>query len=319
MPVKKPRIGVSSCLLGRKVRWDGGHRRDAFLVDVLGEQVEWVPVCPELEAGMGVPRPPIRLVGDPRAPRVLEERTGRDHTARLRRFAEARVRALAALDLAGYVTKRDSPSCGLAAVPVHPARGAARPRRSGVGSFVRVLLERLPLLPVEDEVRLRDPAVLDAFVERVFAHARWRAAVARGLGREELLRFHAAHALELAAHDPAACRRLGALAAAPARGGLGRIVEAYGRGFMDVLRLPATRARHARVLRHVLASLRAALSAPDRAALAQAVRDHARGRAPLAVPLALLRDHARRLAPPGLAGQTYLEPDPRELALRRHV
>lgn len=164
----KLRVGVSSCLLGNAVRWDGRHRRDAFLVDVLGEHVEWVPVCPELEVGMGVPREPIRLVGDPRSPRLLGERSGKDHTAAMQRFAEARVRELAALGLAGWVTKSGSPSCGLSHVPVHPARGGGAPRRCGIGVFVRVLAERMPLLPVEDEVRLLDAAARDAFVERVF-------------------------------------------------------------------------------------------------------------------------------------------------------
>lgn len=243
MAGKKPRVGVSSCLLGQRVRWDGGHKRDAFLVEVLGEHVEWIPVCPEVEVGMGVPREPVRLVGDPRSPRLLGERTGTDRTAAMRRFAEARVRALAELGLDGYVTKRDSPSCGLAGVPVHPALGGRQLRPAGVGAFVRVLRLRMPLLPVEDEVRLGDSAVRNAFLERVFAHARWRAALGRGLGREELARFHASHALQLASHDPAACRRLAALASAPSRRAFERVVEAYGAGFMAALAAPAARAR----------------------------------------------------------------------------
>lgn len=316
---RKPRIGVSSCLLGLGVRWDGRNRRDAWVVDVLGEHVEWVPVCPELEVGMGVPREPIRLVGDPRSPRLLGELSAKDHTAAMAGFAEARVRGLEALGLAGYVTKSDSPSCGLARVPVHPARGAGAPRRSGAGAFARVLLERMPLLPVEDEARLQDVAVRDAFVERVFAHLRWREAVARGMRRADLLRFHARHALALAAHDPGACRRLGALAAAPARGPFARRVEAYGRGFAEALRTPATRGRHAQVLGRVLARLRPLLPRPERLELAEAASGYARGLAPLVVPLTLLRHHARRHAVPELAGQTYLEPDPRELALRNHA
>jgi uncharacterized protein YbbK (DUF523 family)/uncharacterized protein YbgA (DUF1722 family) len=309
VPGKKPRIGVSSCLLGRNVRWDGRSKRDAFLVEVLGHHVEWVPICPEMEVGMGVPREPIRLVGDPRSPRLLGERTARDHTAAMRRFAEARVRALEALDLAGYVTKRDSPSCGLARVPVHAPRGGRAPRRSGVGAFVRVLLARMPLLPIEDEARLEGGAVRDAFLERVFAHARWREASRRGMSRAALARFHAAHELQIAAHDPAASRRLGALASARSRRSFDRVVEAYGRGFVEALAVPATRARHAKVLRGLLARVGAALSGPERAELGRAIRDYARGLVPLAVPRALLRSHGRRRAAAGLAGQTYLETD----------
>jgi uncharacterized protein YbbK (DUF523 family)/uncharacterized protein YbgA (DUF1722 family) len=317
MSEAKLRVGISSCLLGRGVRWDGRHRRDAFLVDVLGEHVEWVPVCPELEVGMGVPREPIRLVGHPRSPRLVGERSGKDHTLVMSRFAEARVRDLAALGLAGFVAKTDSPSCGPGGVLVHPARGGCAPRRSGVGAFTRVLLERMPLLPVEDEARLADPAVRDAFIERIFAHARLSAALARGMRREDLARFHAANELSLQAHDPAACRRLGALLAA--RGTLARTIEVYARGFTEALRVPATRGRHAQVLRRLLVRIRGLLAAPDRIELAGAVRDHARGLAPLVVPLTLLRHHVLRLRVQGLAGQTYLEPDPRELALRYHA
>ncbi len=173
MPPAKPRLGISSCLLGQSVRWDGHHRRDPLLADALGELVEWVPVCPELEVGMGVPREPIRLVGTAAAPRLVAERTLADHTAAMRAFAERRVVELAALGLDGFVTKKDSPSCGLAGVRVWPAPGGP-PRLAGVGAFVRVLVERLPLLPVEEDERLHDPAARARFVERVLAHARSR-------------------------------------------------------------------------------------------------------------------------------------------------
>ncbi len=172
----KLRLGVSSCLLGRKVRYDGQDRRDPFVVDVLGRFFEWVPVCPELEVGMGVPREPIRLVGSAAAPRLVAERSGTDHTEAMRRFAERRVRELSKLDLAGYVTKEGSPSCGMARVQVHGPRGGA-PRRDGVGLFARVLLERLPFLPVVEEEALHDPGLRESFIERVLAYARRKAAV----------------------------------------------------------------------------------------------------------------------------------------------
>jgi uncharacterized protein YbgA (DUF1722 family)/uncharacterized protein YbbK (DUF523 family) len=318
MPPRKLRVGVSSCLLGQRVRWDGQHRRDAFLVDVLGPFVEWVPVCPELEVGMGVPREPIRLVGDPRAPRLVGERSAQDHTTAMLRFAAARVRDLAALGLAGYVTKRDSPSCGLERVRVHGGRGGP-PRREGTGLFARVLRNKLPLLPIEEEAALRDPAVRESFLERVFAYARWSATVAKGARRGDLVAFHAAHELELLAHSPAAQRRLATLVRSQARRPLGRTVEAYGRGLMEALRVPTTRGRHASVLQHMLGELRGLLDARDRTELAEAVADYARGRAPLVVPLTLFRHHARRHRVAALAGQTYLEPDPRELVLRNHA
>lgn len=169
MTPPRPRLGISACLLGHEVRWNGEHRLEGGLVDLLGPRVEWVPVCPELEVGMGVPREPVRLVGDPRAPRLVGERSGADHTDAMLRFAEAKVRELAALGLAGYVTKRDSPSCGPAGVRVYPPGAAGPPAAVGVGMFVRVLAARMPDLPVEDEVRLRDPAVRVAFLARVLA------------------------------------------------------------------------------------------------------------------------------------------------------
>ena len=171
MPRTRLRLGVSSCLLGRKVRYDGQHKRSAFLVDVLGAFVEWVPVCPEVELGLGVPREPIRLVGSSSAPRLVAEKSGTDHTEAMARFARARVRELEGLELSGYVTKKGSPSCGMERVRVHGARGGP-PRRDGVGLFARVLMERLPLLPVEEEGRLDDPALRESFVERIFGYAR---------------------------------------------------------------------------------------------------------------------------------------------------
>lgn len=166
-------MGVSSCLLGMEVRWNGEHRRDEYVADVLGRLVELVPVCPETEVGMGVPREPVRLVGASSAPRLLGHPTGEDHTAVMLRFARRRVRELERLGLDGYVTKADSPSCGLERVRVWPARGGA-PRRRGTGAFIRVLVERMPELPVEEEGRLADPAVREAFMRRMLAYARRR-------------------------------------------------------------------------------------------------------------------------------------------------
>ena len=316
----KPRLGASACLLGQEVRYDGQHKRSAFLVDVLGAFVEWVPVCPELELGLGVPREPIRLVGRADAPRLVAERSGADHTEAMLRHARARVRELEALDLAGYVTKKGSPSCGMERVPVHGGKGGP-PRRDGVGLFARVLREAMPLLPVEEEGRLEDPARRECFVEAIFAYARWKAAVAGGMSRGALVAFHASHELALLAHSPAAHRRLGALVGALGKGraALARTVEAYGEGFMAALRVPATRGRHVDVLRRMAGRFREALPPGDRAELAEVVADYRRGLVPLVVPLTLFRHHVRRLGLESLAGQTYLDPDRKERMLRNHV
>ena len=169
----RPRLGISACLLGQPVRYDGGHKRDAICVDLLGPQFEWVPVCPEVEVGMPVPRPPIRLTGRSEAPALVADGTGEDWTKRMAAFAAGRVEQLERLGLDGHVTKKDSPSCGLAGVLIHPSTGGP-PGRDGVGAFVAVLRSRLPLLPIEEEGRLLDPILRQRFVERIFAHARGR-------------------------------------------------------------------------------------------------------------------------------------------------
>jgi uncharacterized protein YbgA (DUF1722 family)/uncharacterized protein YbbK (DUF523 family) len=318
MSSKKPRLGVSACLVGQSVRYDGQHKRDGFLVDVLGPFVEWVPVCPELEVGMGVPREPVRLVGRSPAPRLVAERSGKDHTDAMLAFADRRVRELEALDLTGWVTKKDSPSCGMERVRVWTGTGGP-PRRDGVGMFVSVLRKRLPLLPIEEEGRLNDPRLRESFIERIFAYARWKAAVAAGMTRGALVAFHTAHKLALLAHSPDAYRKLGRIVAAPGKGSNARQVEAYGAGFMAALAVPATRGRHSNVLQHMLGYFRDVLEPAERRELEDLVRDYQRGLVPLVVPLTLFRHHVRRHAVEYLAGQTYLDPDPKELRLRNHV
>ena len=177
MSQTKPRVGISACLLGQRVRYDGRHQRATFLIQALGPFVTWVPVCPEVEVGMGVPREAIRLVGSARQPRLLGERSGRDWTAAMQRYAERRVTQLVRLRLSGYIFKSDSPSCGLERVRVY-RRADGAPIRTGRGLFARVLTERRPLLPVEDERRLNTPQRCARFIARVFAYQRWPAAAA---------------------------------------------------------------------------------------------------------------------------------------------
>ena len=314
----KPRIGISSCLLGRRVRHDGQHKRDAFLVEVLGPFVEWVPVCPELEVGMGVPREPVRLVGPAGAPRMRAERSGRDWTEAMAGWSDRRVEDLAGLDPSGYVTKKDSPSCGMERVRRWPERGGP-PRRDGVGAFARVLMARLPLLPVEEEGRLGDPHLRESFVERVFAYARWKAALEAGMTRGALVRFHTVHELALLAHSPDAYRKLGRIVAGLGKGRIDGAAESYGSGFMAALKVPARRGRHANVLQHMLGYFREVLETADRRELEASVKDYQRGLVPLILPLTLIRHHVRRHGIAWLADQVYLDPDPKELMLRNHV
>jgi uncharacterized protein YbgA (DUF1722 family)/uncharacterized protein YbbK (DUF523 family) len=311
------RIGVSSCLLGREVRFDGGHKRDPFLTGTLGRFVEWVPVCPELELGLGVPRPSLRLERAGDGLRLVEAGSGRDLSAAMRRFAARRAAELAEQDLSGYVLKSRSPSCGMERVKTRDARGGPAP--GGRGLFAAGLLAAFPELPVEEEGRLQDPVLRENWVERVFAYRRLRALFAGRATPGRLVAFHTAHKLQLLAHSPAAYRALGRLVASPAAAPRAELRERYSRGFMQALALRATRGRNANVLQHMAGHLRDGLDAADRAELAETIADYRRGLVPLVVPVTLVRHHARRLAVAYLLGQVYLDPHPKELMLRNHV
>ncbi|HVG77011.1 MAG TPA: DUF523 and DUF1722 domain-containing protein [Patescibacteria group bacterium] len=314
---QKIRLGVSSCLLGEEVRYDGGHKRDAFLTDVLGPFVEWVPVCPEVEIGLGVPRPPIRLVGDPTAPRLQVEKTGEDLTSRMRRWASGRLGELAALGLHGYVLKRGSPSCGLVRVRVYGEDGS--PGRVGRGLFAAALTDALPLLPVEEEGRLTDAGIRESFIERVFAAARWQAFTASPPRVRDLVAFHAAHKFAILAHSPRDYAELGRLVAGAGPRLAAETLATYGTRFMQALAVRATRARHVNVLQHLAGFLKRQLTDDERAELGEVIAEYRRGLVPVVVPLTLLKHHVRRLAVAYLADQVYLSPHPKELMLRNHV
>jgi uncharacterized protein YbgA (DUF1722 family) len=237
----------------------------------------------------------------------------------MRRLSEARVAELEGLRLAGYVTKKDSPSCGLERVRVWPEGRRGPPRRDGTGAFAQVLVSRMPLLPVEEEGRLHDPALRESFVERIFAYDRLSRAREAGMRRGDLVAFHTAHKLSLLAHSPAAYRRLGRIVATLPKGAIGAAIEGYAREFMAALAVPATRGRHANVLQHAAGYFRRVLPPDDRKELEEVVSDYARGLVPLVVPQTLLRHHVRKHGVAYLAGQTYLDPDPKELLLRNHV
>jgi uncharacterized protein YbgA (DUF1722 family)/uncharacterized protein YbbK (DUF523 family) len=310
-------VGVSACLLGQEVRWNGAHKRDPYLVSTLGRSFEWVPVCPEVELGLGIPREPIRLEGDPAAPRLVARDSRVDLTERMETFVARRVESLAPLDLCGYILKSDSPTCGMERVRVHgPASGRAP---QGVGIFARALMRRLPLLPVEEEGRLHDPALRESFIERVFALRRLRDLLAPRLTAGRLVAFHARHKLQLMSHAPEGARRLGRIVAAAGRGSIRKAGERYALAFMETLRVRATPRKHANVLQHILGSLKRDLPPDDKREILDAIEAMRNEHLPLAVPVALLRHHLRRHPVPYLVDQVYLDPHPNETVLRRHV
>lgn len=315
LPVEKPRIGVSACLMGERVRYDGEHKRDAFISNILDAAFELVAVCPEVAIGMGVPRPPIRLVGDAARPRAVGiEDPGLDVTAAL--TAYGRRMALELDDIDGYIFKARSPSCGTARVKVF-AEGRARGQ--GAGLYAREIMVRQTLLPVTEEEQLGDVAARDNFLERVFAHRRWRLLLASGFTPDKLVAFHSRHKLSLMAHGAAYYRALGRLVAQAGKQRSRQLCEQYGTEFMAALKHPATRKRHANVLQHLMGYLKKFLDHGDKAELLEMIDAYRLGQLPLIAPQTLLRHYFRRFPHPYVEQQLYLYPESTELQLRYNI
>ena len=313
------RIGISSCLLGQQVRFDGGHKRDPFLTDTLGPQVEWVPVCPEVEMGLGTPRETLRLVrsADPAAPfRMVTTRTAIDHTDGMNRWAARRLDELARdePDLCGYVLKKDSPSCGMERVKTYSKGGM--PERNGRGLYATALLRRFPTLPVEEEGRLNDPRLRENFIERVFAYRRLKDLFQPGWSLGSLVKFHTAHKMALLAHSTTRYNELGRLVANGREIPKRELRAEYETAFMSTLQIVATPRRHTNVLTHMMGHLKKHLDPESKRELLHSIEEYRTGLVPLVVPLTLLRHYVRLHGVEYLAGQTYLEPHPRELMLR---
>lgn len=314
------RIGISSCLLGQEVRFDGGHKRDPFLVNTLGPLVEWVPVCPEVDIGLGTPRESIRLIRDRREVddvRLVTGKTKVDLTKRMRRYARSRVRALAKDGLSGYILKKDSPSCGMERVKVWHEQGANE--RNGRGLFAAELIRQFPNMPVEDEGRLHDPGLRENFVDRVFIYRDLRALLSARWKVGDLVRFHTAHKLVLMAHSVERYRELGRLVADAKSIPRAELARRYEDEFMAAVSKPATRARHTNALTHAVGHFKKQLGSDSRQELAGLIEDYRKGLIPRIVPLTLIQHHARHLGVSYLLGQRYLDPDPKELMLRNHA
>jgi len=311
------RVGISSCLLGEEVRYDGGHQKDAYITGVLARYFTWVPVCPEMEVGMGVPREPIRLVGDAASPRLMGVTSATDHTARMREFAGGRVDELRRRELSGYILKRGSPSCGLERVKVYAGDGP--PARTGTGLFARALTDALPLLPEEEEGRLNDAHLRDNFITRVFAYRRFAALRESEPRPAAVVEFHTAHKYLLLAHNPAAYARLGRLVAEVARPPRAGWLDGYGERFMRALETRATIPKHVNVLQHIMGFFKKQLSAAEKRELAGVIGDYANGLVPLVVPITLINHYVARFEVAYVRDQIYLRPHPKELMLRNHV
>jgi len=313
----KIRLGISSCLLGNQVRYDGGHKLDRFLTETLGRYVDYVPVCPEVECGMPVPRESMRLEGDPGAPRLVTTRTRVDKTEQMAVWARRRVAELEKEGLMGFIFKSDSPSSGMERVKVYNAAGMSV--RSGVGMFARAFMEHFPLLPVEEEGRLHDPGLRENFVERIFALARWRELLAGKAGRGDLVAFHSRHKLLILAHGTALYQEMGRLVARVKQMPLERAFDAYQELLMRALKLRATAKKNANVLMHMAGYFKERLTAGEKAELGEVIEQFRTGLIPLVVPVTLLKHYVRKYDEPYLKDQVYLSPHPVELQLRNHV
>ena len=311
------RVGVSSCLLGQEVRYDSGHKKDRYLTDILDDYVEWVSVCPEVESGMPTPRPAMRLVEDGQNVRMAEIKTNIDHTTQMTKFSQLRVRKLRDQNLCGYILKKNSPSCGMTRVKIWKDKGM--PRRDGRGLYASALMDAYPNLPVEEEGRLHDAPLRENFIERVFGYRRLQDLFRPRWTVGQVMKFHTAHKLQLMAHSPVAYRTLGQLVAVTKEVPRATFRSDYEDSFMTALAQLASRGRNTNALQHAAGYVKTKIDSASRNELADLIHDYRNGLVPLVVPLSLLRHHIRVHEIDYLAGQSYLQPHPKELMLRNHV
>ena len=315
--MEKPiRIGISTCLLGENVRFDGGHKHDRFLTDTLGQYVEYVPVCPEVECGLGIPREAMRLVGNPASPRLVTTHTSRDMTDRMLSWAGGRVVELEKEELGGFIFKSGSPSSGMERVRVYNDKGM--PSLQGVGLFARAFMEHFPVLPVEEEGRLNDPLLRENFIERIFALKRWRQLVTEGQKRGDLIDFHTKQKLLILSHSPKHYQAMGQLVASQKALPVKELYEKYQALLMEALKLKTTARKNANVLGHMMGYFKKDLAPDEKKELLEIIETYRNGYVPLIVPITLVNHYVRKYNEPYLKEQAYLNPHPVELQLRNH-
>ena len=314
---ERVRLGISSCLLGNPVRWNSGHKMDRYLTRTLGQFVDYVPVCPEVEAGFGVPRESMRLVGDPDNPRLITFKTKADKTDQMIRWARKRVRELVKEDLHGFIFKSDSPSSGMIRVKVYTEKGM--PVKKGVGMFAREFMMHFPLIPAEDDGRLHDPKIRENFIERIFALRRWRRTAAGGKKMGNLVDFHTRNKLLVLSHSQKHARLMGKLVAAGKQMSMTDLFSQYEAALMEALALKTTPKKHMNVLQHLMGYFKKQLSADEKQELLEIFDQYRREYVPLVVPITLINHFVRKYDQQYLKLQTYLNPHPVELKLRTHV
>ena len=317
MPEEKIRLGISACLLGEKVRFDGGHKLDRFLTETLGRYVDYVPVCPEVEIGLPTPRDTLRLSGTADEQRLVFSKSGEDITERMTDWAKARLKALEKEQLSGFIFKSKSPSSGMERVKLYDRNGI--PNKSGVGLFAREFMQHFPLLPVEEDGRLHDPMLRENFIETIFTLKRWRASLAQGKSAGNLVDFHSRHKLVIMSHSNEIYKQLGKLVAQAGNLETEALYRDYLTLLMKGLRLRTTVSKQVNVLQHVFGYFKKQLSSDEKQEMISVIESYHRRLTPLIVPITLLNHYVRKYQQPYLRQQVYLNPHPVELSLRNHV
>lgn len=314
---EKPQIGISACLLGRPVRYDGGHKHDHYLTETLGKYVQYVPVCPEVECGLGVPREAMRLLGRPDHPRLVTIKTGEDITPRMMLWSQNRVAELEKNDLCGFIFKSDSPSSGMERVKVYNENGI--PAKSGIGIFARHFMDHFPLVPCEEEGRLHDPALRENFIERIFALQRWRRTLEEKNKLYATIDFHTRNKLLIMSHSTKHLSEMGRVVSEGKNLPIKDLIGRYQFLLMDAMKLKATPRKNTNVLMHMLGYFKKDLDAAEKQELLAIIDDYRRELIPLIVPITLIGHYVRKYDKTYLKDQTYLNPHPSELQLRNHV
>lgn len=315
--MEKIRIGISSCLLGEKVRYDGGHKWDRYITDTLGKYFDWLPVCPEVEYGLPVPRESMHLVGSPDSPRLITTRTGVDYTDGMLRWTQKKLKMLEEENFYGFIFKSRSPSSGIGGVTVYTPSGM--PSRKGAGIFGGAFLRHFPLFPVIDDGRLHDPNLRENFIEKVFVYKRWRDLVKYSGSIKDLVTFHTEHKLLILSHSPKHLIALGKLVASTKKLKHEALFSQYSNLLMESLQLLATVKKNTNVLQHIAGYFKKYLSPDEKKELLEVIENYHKGYVPLIVPIVLINHYVRKYDEPYLKRQVYLNPHPVELMLRNHV
>lgn len=315
-PDKEITLGISSCLLGQKVRYNGGHKRSSFCMNTLDKLFYFEPVCPEVAIGLGIPREPIRLVGDLKHVRVLgTDNPELDVTKELEDYGRQKGEELT--HISGYILMQKSPSCGMERVKVYHKNG--NPLVSAPGVYARTLMETNPLLPVEEEGRLHDPVLCENFFTRVYAYHRWYQTVLNNPSYKAIGEFHVAYKYQIMAHDPQSYTTLGQLIAKGSKYPLGEMLEEYFSGLMICLKKKATRKSHTNTMLHVMGYVKKSMNGTERKQLLKLIEQYRQDIIPLVAPMSMLRHLIESHGSDYIKKQAYLEPHPDMLGLRNNI